>query len=97
MKSATVVLFLQVIAECRTQTKIHKDLNVIVSLMSNCVCVSERHKERERSDTCSMVWCRIMCLRGTVFGLPALFIPDSFVFTCCSLIKSLLPMLRPRL
>lgn len=47
-----------------------------------CVCEREieRHKERERSAVCSRSGV-ILCVSGTVCipGLPALFIPDSFV------------------
>lgn len=56
-----------------------------------CVCVSERKTQREGEVMCVFqIWCHIMCLSGTVCvpGLPALFIPDSFVLvltlTLCS-------------
>lgn len=63
-----------------------KDLNVIVAFMSKCVCVGvcvrEGKIERDGEVRCGFqVWFHIMCPSGTVCipGLPALFIPDSFV------------------
>lgn len=86
----------------RDSEGVHKDLNVIVALMSKCVCVvclceRGRKTQREGEVRCVFqVWCHIMCLSGTVCvpGLPALFIPDSFVLvpglTLCDTLHMLL-------
>ncbi len=55
------------------------------------VCVRERKTQKEGEVICVFqVWCHIMCLSGTVCipGLPALFIPDSFVLVLSLTLRS---------
>lgn len=59
----------------RGSERVHKDLNVIVALMSKCVhlCERKKHKDRERSGVCSK--------SGVIFcAFQAHFVSPGFLF-----------------